>query len=407
MKDKAEYYSEPAPPSVLFFDHDGGYGGSSRSLFLLLKNINKKQCHPVVVTLKNGPLVEWLKGLKISVSILTRIPKFRPTEKKCFFVFVLFVLSLFHMPTLALQLKRLKKNFNIEILHANHENLGLSVFLFSKILHLPWVCHIRTQLAPNIFSRFVCKIIARNAQKIIFITDQNLTHFAALAGKSFDLTKAATVRNIAPEIQSQKTHSSLLNENSRFKVLSLSNFSPNRGVDRIIDVAIELKKLGRKDFEFYLFGHAANKMLLSGASNPYTQNMIKKVQDNGLEDMVMFPGHTSTPEAVLANADAVIKLTRQANPWGRDIIEGLAAGLPIITLGAYEGFVENTVNGYIELEYYPERIANYLVLLRDNPSYCEQVGKNNREKAKRLFDGETNAGLVANIYQKILLLRFQ
>ena len=38
--------------------------------------------------------------------------------------------------------------------------------------------------------------------------------------------------------------------------------------------------------------------------------------------------------------DVVLKPTREANPWGRDILEGSPSGKPVISVGRYDRFVE-------------------------------------------------------------------
>ena len=54
-------------------------------------------------------------------------------------------------------------------------------------------------------------------------------------------------------------------------------------------------------------------------------------------------------------------------------MEALAAGLPVITLGAFQGFVENEVNGYIAEDYRPEEIADYLQRLADDPALRQRI----------------------------------
>ena len=55
---------------VLLIDHEGGFGGSSRSLYYLLENIQrKKQLHLEVWCGKKGPIQSFYKNIKIKNSI--------------------------------------------------------------------------------------------------------------------------------------------------------------------------------------------------------------------------------------------------------------------------------------------------------------------------------------------------
>jgi glycosyltransferase involved in cell wall biosynthesis len=118
--------------------------------------------------------------------------------------------------------------------------------------------------------------------------------------------------------------------------------------------------------------------------------------------MVFFPGHVSDPGRALASAGALIKLTRQENPWGRDSMEALAAGVPVVTLGAFDGFIENGVNGYIAQKYAPDEIASYLQQLAGDPGLCHAIGETNKRKGKRLFDAARSARAVEIVYGRVL-----
>ena len=386
---------------VLFLDLEGGFGGSSRSMYYLIKHMDREQYPPVVVVRKNGPIVERYREIGIRCHVIADIPSFRPGERKRPVAYTLYWWAMRRFAKVERELRALVEAHGVRAIHVNHESLALTGARLAGRLGLPWACHIRTTLVPSFFARHVYSVVNRAASAIVFITDQNMTHFAALTGKAFAMNKAAVVRNITPGFDGGlEPLPELAGEDGRFRVLSLSNFSPNRGVDRIVDVAAALKARGRADFVFFLYGHAAHKSLLGGSS--FAEQIVKRVTDEGLEDMVRFPGHTAAPERALAGAEALIKLTREANPWGRDIMEAMAAGLPVVTQGVYEGFVENGVNGYLELAYDPERIADYLVSLKDEGGKLDAVRAANRAKAERLFSGRANARLVERVYERML-----
>ena len=122
----------------------------------------------------------------------------------------------------------------------------------------------------------------------------------------------------------------------------------------------------------------------------------------GLSGCVLFPGHIAEPERALATCDALIKLTRQSNPWGRDIMEAMGAGLPVVTLGAFQGFVENGVNGFVDSDFDVGRVADHFIALADDPVRRTAMIDANRRKAWRLFDGLDRARDIARIYERLL-----
>jgi glycosyltransferase involved in cell wall biosynthesis len=121
-----------------------------------------------------------------------------------------------------------------------------------------------------------------------------------------------------------------------------------------------------------------------------------------LTDTVRFLGYVWQPHEALAAAHALIRLRRQMNPWGRDIIEAMSAGLPIITLGTFHGFVEPGVNGYLSSHFDPEAIADYLTQLKDDAALRARIAAANRVKAARMFDPAESAARVEVVYRKLL-----
>jgi len=117
---------------------------------------------------------------------------------------------------------------------------------------------------------------------------------------------------------------------------------------------------------------------------------------------VFFPGHIAEPERGLATCDALIKLTRQSNPWGRDIIEALSAGIPVLTLGSFQEFIEDGVNGFIDGSFDAERVADHLDKLASSEQMRQAMRTANRRKAKQLFHGPDRARDIEAIYTHVL-----
>jgi hypothetical protein len=62
----------------------------------------------------------------------------------------------------------------------------------------------------------------------------------------------------------------------------------------------------------------------------------------------------------------MIKLSRQDNPWGRDIIEAMASARAVIATGTWSGFVGNDETGFLIDDYRPGAVASLLAQLAQN-----------------------------------------
>ena len=388
---------------MLYLDVEGGWGGSSRSLYYLVESLDRSAFEPVVLLRKPGPVEERYRVIGVDCRVMPEIPSFRPGDRKNAIAFLLYVWKLRRLRGLLRRLAPIIAEHDIRLLHINHESLAVTGTFIAKHFDLPWIGHVRTLLTPGWFARRVHRLMARAASHVIFITEPNRAHFRNLSGERFDKGRTSVVHNIIPMDEGvAQPLAELTDPPDRFRVLSLTNFSPSRGVDRIVDVAEALQRRGETRFAFYLCGQPALTSALTGRAAPYYASIVSRVEQAGLGAMVYFPGHVSAPERALATCDALIKLTRQANPWGRDIIEALAAGVPVLTLGSFEDFVTNGVNGFIDESFDADRMADHLVALADSPELCRAMNASNRQKARDLFEGEARARDVAAIYTSVL-----
>ena len=388
--------------AVLYLDHDGGFGGSARSLRYLVELLSPDAVRPVLATRKEGPTTERLRALGVPVLVEAELPTYRPGERKALAGYLHYRLSRRRWPAIRGRIVAHARANGVRLIHVNHENMAFIGAELAASLDVPWVAHVRTQLHRGRFASRIARLINESASRILFISEPVEEHFGMLVGEGWRRDKGAVIYNIVPPGLDAARPLPQLSAPRRFRVLSLSNFSPNRGVDRVVDVAAALAQRGERGFVFFMCGRAAHRRLLPFARNWYLDDINARIAALGLGDMFLFPGHVAEPERALASGDALIKLTRQANPWGRDIMEALAAGLPVVTLGTYQTYVENGVNGYVEPKFDPAHVADFLIRLRDDGALRDRMRAANVAKAEALFGGRAQARKVEAIYGGLL-----
>ena len=394
--------SDRIKPAILFLDGDSGRGGASRSLSFMAQELKKNGFDPVIIVQPANPLIETYRELGIQFTVVPGLPSFRPAQRKIWFAFLRFLWRMRKARGLRKTILAVASKHQVIAVHANHENISLFGMVVAKWLAVPLICHIRTQLVPTSWARWLYRKISAKADAIVCIADPVQSHFEALAGIAAESLPLHIVHNFASGRERANSDVEVARLDTRedaLNIISLSNFSPNRGVDQVVDVALSLKKMGQKNFLFFLCGKPANTKVGSGRQDPYYENFRQRVHDCQLEDMIQFPGYVTRPIDALAQCDVLIRLTRlMPAPWGRDIIEAMLSGLPIVTLGEYEGFVSNGVNGFVERSFSADTIASHLVALRDQPELRQRMGEASLERVNLLFNPETNCAKVAAIY---------
>ena len=132
---------------ILFIDIEGGWGGSSRSLKYLIKNIDPRIYKPIVFLGKDGPAEQEYQLSNIKVDVVAPLPRTTAMLSNNWRAFIRFILLQVYMPRLLLKMYSTIKKNNISIIHLNHESLfyiGMWCSLFFKV---KTVYHVRTYAA--------------------------------------------------------------------------------------------------------------------------------------------------------------------------------------------------------------------------------------------------------------------
>ncbi len=386
---------------ILFLDLEGGFGGSARSLFFMAEAMDRATFSPVVVSRSDGPIAGRCSAAGIPHYILD-MPDYRPSERKNWLAAVWYALKSSHRNRLRERFKDIIDKHHIRLLHCNHEGLALFTNWLSSRFGMPWICHVRTRMHASCWSRYLYRIISKNAVRIIFITENELEHFARVCGPCFDSSKAVVINNPSGiEKSSVDPLESLAKENA-FRIVCLGNYSPNRGTDLVPEVAAAVRARGGRPCRFHLFGRPAAGSILPWKRNRFINELKKRVAAPELGGSVILEGHTANPERALAAGHMLLQVRRKANPWGREIIEAMTLGLPVVAVGTYQGVVQHGKTGFLVPEFQPDLIADCIVRLRDENALRHRMGEAAAKRAARFFGRGICSAQMAALYREIL-----
>jgi len=350
----------------------------------------------MVVMREEGPVLNAYKNLGINTIVKKDIPIYKPSSRNNIYVLSKFLMKFYFFLKSYKFLQQYIATHRIDIIHLNHDSFFVYGLLFRNIKNLKIVIHMRTMIPKNYFGILQGKIINKIAHHLIFISENEFKRFSELLGKGPN--RFSIIYNIGEPFEIKESSSNAISLRTNMtKVIYLGNLTYNKGADRLLDIARVLKNNERNDVLFIICGEERE------AKGKKRLNRIKtQARLEGLNEFFLFMGHQSPPEPILQQADILIRLSRWNDPWGRDIIEAMVHGKPIITTGTYNKFVEDRVNGYLFPEFDAEKIAEKIIYLSKNPEVIEKMGKANIEKAKKLFDGPTNAAKVMSIYESLI-----
>ena len=97
----------------------------------------------------------------------------------------------------------------------------------------------------------------------------------------------------------------------------------------------------------------------------------------------------------------LLKPTRLNNPWGRDILEALYFGKPVISIGKYKKFVETNKTGLLQEKYDPNKIKDWLIALEANRQILNQYATEAKKRVKKLCDPSKASEKLIRVWTRI------
>ena len=361
--------------------------------------MNRSDCEIEVICQRHSQLVEEYRRLGMKCDVWQKMPKLSAVNNWLVNLlnFPLFYFYIFPK-TKKNRLELLKRSQAFDLLHANHISLmPLLVWLKKKNPALKIVTHIRTNPKKSIFSKFEASCCLKVSEDLIFITENELENFQKLTGKKFT---GHIIYNPVKHFDTKSPAHRSIADDHRIKITSLSNFSKARGVDRLLEVAKMLPKEFRSKAVFLVVGDMSERGLLKVL--PWKLSFKDRVCASEFRDMFIFTGHLSEPASVLHNSNLLFKLTRENNPWGRDILEALSCGLPVVSIGCYDKFVQTGVTGLLQNEYSPAGIAKWIEEVIADQSKLAQMSENAKLLTNRLCSAEISSKRVKSVWKNLV-----
>jgi len=146
------------------------------------------------------------------------------------------------------------------------------------------------------------------------------------------------------------------------------------------------------------------KFMIIGRGTHIEEIAIRPSQEMGIRTNLIFTGYKKEDFCgTLSCLNFMIFLVPGSDGSCRAVREAMALGIPIIAArrGILPELVESGTDGLV-IDDTPEKLAKAVMLLVDNPDFCQKLGQNARKKALADFDLDKQAAKVESIYREVL-----
>lgn len=134
------------------------------------------------------------------------------------------------------------------------------------------------------------------------------------------------------------------------------------------------------------------------------QHLVAALQ---LEGKVIFTGFRSDIPALMAASNVVVHSASVPEPFGRVIVEGMAAGRPVIATaaGGVLDIIQPSVNGLLVPPRAPGQMAEAILRLMNNPQEARAMGQCAQQYVQENFSAERHVKKIEGIYNRIVSQR--
>jgi glycosyltransferase involved in cell wall biosynthesis len=401
---------------ILFFHHEGGIGGAPQSLRFLIEGLPRGKYEPVVVCLKDGPVIDLFKRSGARVVMARGLHDYSHTYLDWYKIsFPLRFLTKFlnFFPTI-IRAKRIIADENPDIVHLNSSTLSACA-IAAKLAGKQVIWHIREPIAKGYFGvrRAILRwMINRYSDQVIAICEDNARRLKTSSKVSviynyvdFDFFN----RNL-----DGKVYRNMLGITEMGKViLMLGGTSKPKGTVVFLEAAKEILK-ERKDYYFILAGNFPDFSMLSGLKkfanklpwvNRYNKNVVEIASMLPRANFISTGSVTDAP-SLIAASDVVV-FPSIVPHFPRPLIEaGAMAKLSIAS--NLSGPDEVIVDGKSGLLVKPgdfHELAAAIEKILEEDDLARAMGERAYEIAHAKFNKEINLPRIVAIYEGMVAVK--
>ncbi|HET7572563.1 MAG TPA: glycosyltransferase family 4 protein [Gaiellaceae bacterium] len=374
-------YRAALRPRVVFVDHTAVLSGGELALLLLLPELDV-DAH--VVLAEEGPLAERLRERGLPVEILPLPERTRALRRDRTAVEA----PLHALRTLgySVRLARRLRALDADVVHTNSLKAALYGGLAARLARVPAVWHVRDRIAPDYLPRATV-LLVRTAARVLP---------SAIVANSAATLATLPRRRRAAVVPSPVAAVAAYARGGGFRVGILGRIAPWKGQHVFLDAFAQAFPGGDET------ARVIGAPLFGAGEERYERELRALAASLGCDGRVEFRGFRDDVAAELSELDVLVHASTLPEPFGQVVVQGMAAGLPVVAAGAGgpAELIEHGVDGLLYPPGDADALAALLRDLRDDPELRGRLGAAARERAAE-FRPARIASRLAEVYDSL------
>jgi glycosyltransferase involved in cell wall biosynthesis len=380
------------PLRVVYVDHTARLSGGELALSRVLPSLMDVGIEPHVILGEEGDLVDALRSKGVTVEVLPFGRSARDLRRDRVRLLALPLGSIVETVAYAWRLSRRIRALQPDLVHTNSLKAAVYGGLAGRMAGVPTLWHVRDRIAPDYLPRPAVAMVRTMARVLPSAVIANSRATLATLGElkgPMAVSPSPVVMDAVEVIEARRRRSC-----RPLSVGMLGRISPWKGQH----VFLEAFALA--------FPCGDERALVVGCpmfgEDDYFESIQELACTLGIEERVNFTGHRTDTEQVLGEVDVLVHASTVPEPFGQVVIEGMAAGLPVIASGAGGPLeiITNWADGVLTAPGDARALAAALTALAADPTLRRNLGRQARRRAEAFRPADI-AAQMASVYARM------
>lgn len=384
---------------VVYLAASGQVGGAERCLLSLLAGLDRERFEPSVVVGSSGPLLEMLAGQATGSQLLAMPAPLRQlsrsTARRRPAGVRVSASPLWQAPAYALRLQRELTRMQPEVIHSN----GMKMHYFSAMLPAPgaaliWHLHDFPPGPDHGRESWPSRLLRRLASRPALAVANSEAVAAAYAARYPELRpKLRVIWNGVDATAMQGGDGQGFRARNGIGAGALvfgmvAVFAPWKGQEVFLRAArLALDQAPEELARRLCFVLAGDDIYDTRGHGGRRRELEQLSRELALEAAVRFTGYTTDIAGAYAALDVAVHASTRPEPFGRTLIEAMAAGVPVIAArgGGVPEILVHGIHGLLTPPGDAETLAQAMLTLALNARQRERLAAAGRERVERQF----------------------